>query len=96
MIELAKDFKGKPINALTFGELLNSIGFVENEDGTFSIKNREFLDAYPVIMRDSVMEYGVFQGYVIENDKFIYDEKRYNGIGKVFNLFIAKPNGSDD
>lgn len=73
MIELSEDFQGWPIYGLTLREVLKELGF-ESKDGLFSISdNSEILDAYPRLLEDDGMGYGVDEQFLTVGDDYVYD-----------------------
>lgn len=81
-----------PVYAFTLKEILENLGFIEDENGRFSIElDNDILKAYPRLLEDDGMGYGVNEEFVSCTDKEIYevdsvkDEKL-----KVFNLFREK------
>ena len=69
MIQIGTDFQGWPVNAMTLREILKQLGFKENEDSLSINKDNKLLDAYPYLLEDDGMGYGVDSQYVIEIDK---------------------------
>lgn len=89
MIKLHYDFQGWPMNALTFKELLNDLGFKPNENGDIVIpSDSPLLEAYPSVLTDDGMGYGIREGYITEGDIEVYDYKIGDEPAKVFNIFI--------
>jgi hypothetical protein len=75
MEQIGVDFQGWPIYALTLGEILRYCGF-KKEDGKLCIDaDNEVLKAYPVLLSDDGMGYGVNPEYVTEVDLDIYEKK---------------------
>ena len=73
MIELREDFQGWPIYGLTLREVLKELGF-ETKDGLFSISDdSEILDAYPRLLEDDGMGYGVDEQFLTVGDDYVYD-----------------------
>ena len=88
MINLRYDFQGWPMNALTFKELLNDLGFTP-ENGAITIpEGHPLLHAYPSILMDDGMGYGIHEGYVVEGDTYVYKRKIGKEPIKTFNIFI--------
>jgi len=88
---IGKDFQGWPVYAKTLREILTELGF-EEKDGKFSIDaNNELLDAYPRLLEDDGMGYGINEEVITEADNEIYDASVYTG-AKVFNIFREKVN----
>lgn len=75
MIQIGIDFEGWPVNAMTLKQILKDLGFKE-EDGKFFIKNDSpILDAYPILLEDDGMAYGINPQFVIEADNEIHEHK---------------------
>lgn len=91
MKEILTDFQGWPVYARTLKELLLSIGGKLSDDGSLVIDNQEILEAYPIVLEDDGMGYGIFKGYITEMDHSVYDKKNGHGISRTFNIFIDKP-----
>ena len=76
MKPLVYDFQGWPVNGLTLREILLDITGFKEEDGKISIdSNNPILDAYPRILEDDGMGYGVSPKLVSEADPEIYEEE---------------------
>ena len=72
---IGRDFQGWPIKMLTLKEMLVELGF-KVEDGKLSIDyNDPILEAYPRLLEDDGMGYGVRAEYVTEADREIYERK---------------------
>ena len=107
MKKIGIDFQGWFVHAMNLREILNSLGFKE-EDGKIFIENTNpLLEAYPIVLQDDGMGYGVNQEYVIDADKEIYVEKLKTVHIKpnpsvdeetitVFNLFRSAPENNVD
>lgn len=94
MITIGYEFQGQPIKALTLGEVLEGLGFTKNDDGSFVIKKDDpLLNAYPRLLQDDGMGYGVQEEYITTMDREIYDSRIEGQNVKVFNLFREKPWG---
>lgn len=75
MIEVSEDFQGWPVKIKTLREILTEIGFKE-KDGVFGIDiSNDILDAYPRLLTDDGMGYGVDEYYLIETDSEVYDNE---------------------
>lgn len=74
MIQIGTDFQGWPVNALTLKEILKELGFKENEDSFFISKDSKLLDAYPYLLEDDGMGYGVDSEYIVEVDNEPYEK----------------------
>ena len=73
MIEVSEDFQGWPVKIKTLREILGQLGFKE-KDGVFGIDdNDELLDAYPRLLEDDGMGYGVNEYYLCDGDADVYD-----------------------
>lgn len=90
MKEINKDFEGWPIEAMTLREILERLGFTE-ENGVLEIsRDNEILDSYPRLLVDDGMGYGVDQSFITEiSNEIIEDNKDLVG-EKVFNVFHEK------
>lgn len=109
MKEIRTDFQGWPIHALTLKEILKQLGFTDTGDGYFIEKGNEILNAYPRLLEDDGMGYGIDSGFITLAEKDVYDFDRestgqeervksyevMNG-EKVFNLFIEEPYLEDE
>lgn len=74
MIQIGTDFQGWPIKAYTVEEILRQIG-AEETDSVFIIKkDNPILKAYPRLLEDDGMAYGVNPQYVTEVDTETYDQ----------------------
>ena len=109
MKEIGTDFQGWPIYALTLKEILKQLGFTDTGDGYFIEKGNEILNAYPRLLEDDGMGYGIDSGFITLAEKDVYDfdrestrqeerVKRYEAMNgeKVFNLFIEEPYLEDE
>ena len=92
MKTISVDFQGWPIKAMTLGELLERFGLHIDEtiDNTkcfiSGLVDKSMIDAYPMILEDDGMGYGIKPKYVTEISKEIYNDER--GIKEnVFNIF---------
>ena len=87
MITLRYDFQGWPMEAKTLREVLTELGF-KDEDGKFCINsNDKILDAYPRLLEDDGMGYGVNEEYITDGDRDVYEHKIGEHDVKVFNIF---------
>ena len=78
MIQIGTDFDGWPVNAMTLREILRELGFEEDSETITLIKSEEtnrLLDAYPYLIRDDGMGYGVKGQYVTELDDNVWNKK---------------------
>ena len=109
MKQIGTDFQGWSINALTLKEILKQLGFTDTGDGYFIEKGNEILNAYPLLLEDDGMGYGIDSGFITLAEKDVYNfdrestgqeerVKRYEVMNgeKVFNLFIEEPHLEDD
>lgn len=109
MKEIRTDFQGWPIYAMTLKEILKQLGFTDTGDGYFIEKGNEILNAYPRLLEDDGMGYGIDSGFITLAEKDVYDfdrestgqeerVKRYEVMNgeKVFNLFIEEPYLEDE
>lgn len=86
MKEIGTDFQGWPVNAMTLREIIDKLGItyiLDNGDKIIRSDRKHLLDAYPVILEDDGMGYGVNPRYVTSVDENVYQNKDL----KVFNLF---------
>lgn len=75
MIEVCEDFQGWPVKIKTLREILDQLGFKE-KDGFYGLPNDdELLDAYPRLLEDDGMGYGVEERYLIEASSGTYDDE---------------------
>jgi hypothetical protein len=89
-INLCYDFQGWPCSIMNLKEILLALGF-EESDGKLSISvDDEILDAYPRILEDDGMGYGVDECYIVEVDNSVYDDTIADEKVNVFNLFREK------
>ena len=73
MKQIGVDFQGWPINALTLRQVLKELGF-EEKDGVISMKgDNPLLDAYPRLLTDDGMGYGVMPEYMTCGDPNLYE-----------------------
>lgn len=73
MKQINYDFQGWPTYIMTLKEILMELGFTENE-GKLSIdSNNEILNAYPRLLTDDGMGYGVDEEYITEVGNYIYE-----------------------
>lgn len=73
MIQIGTDFQGWPVNAMNLREILKRLGFKENKNSFSISKKNKLLDAYPCLLEDDGMGYGVNSEYVIEADANVYE-----------------------
>ena len=88
MITIGYDFQGWPIKAHNLREVLDSLGFKKTKDGNYIIKaDNPLLDAYPMLLEDDGMAYGVNGQYITEASSDTYEENIAGTDVKVFNVF---------
>jgi hypothetical protein len=82
------DFQGWPVHALTLKEVLLQLGLSESADGkTLQISvDNNILNAYPVLLEDDGMGYGVHPQYITEISTNQYKSTELDDY--VFNWFI--------
>ena len=73
MIQIGTDSQGWPVNAMNLREILKRLGFKENKNRFSISKKNKLLDAYPCLLEDDGMGYGVNSEYVIEADANVYE-----------------------
>lgn len=89
MKEIGTDFQGWPVNAMTLREIIDELGItyiLDNGDEIIRSDRKHLLDAYPVILEDDGMGYGVNPRYVTSVDTNVYEDKGLKKNG--FNVFI--------
>lgn len=74
MIQIGTDFQGWPVKAMTLREILEQLGFKENKNSFSISKKNKLLDAYPYLLEDDGMGYGVNSEYVIDADADVYEK----------------------
>ena len=74
MKRIGTDFQGWPVNALSLRDILEHIGAKENENGWVIEKNNDILDAYPRVLEDDGMGYGVHPSYITDVDNETYED----------------------
>ena len=72
MKQIGTDFQGWPINAYTLEDILKSLGFNEDEKSWSISKDSPLLKAYPLLLTDDGMGYGVHPEFVTEADCDVY------------------------
>ena len=89
MKEISVDFQGWPVKAMTWKEILCAIGILtdenEREEYKFSINN-PILNAYPKVLEDDGMGYGVNPRFVVSSDCMVYKDDELNE--EVSNIFV--------
>ena len=86
MKTISYDFQGWPMYAMTLWEILEKLGFKKEGNKVVGEISEDLLNAYPVLLEDDGMGYGVNQQYIIEVDK----NNTYNNSElhiPVFNMF---------
>lgn len=92
-VVLGFDFQGWPVEAETLKEVLLQLGFIETDKGLLLEKSEEhdaLLNAYPRLLEDDGMAYGVNPQYVTEGSDDVYETEVGGKTIKVFNLFREK------
>ena len=88
MIAIGYDFQGWAINAMNLREILESLGFRKNDAGEYAINSdNPILDAYPQLLEDDGMAYGVNPQYITEAQDETFDDQISGQDVKVFNIF---------
>lgn len=87
MITIGYDFQGWPIKMMTLEEILKDLGFKENKGSWTISKKNPFLKAYPCLLEDDGMAYGVNPQYITEVGTEIHDDKINMEDVKIFNVF---------
>lgn len=91
---LRRDFQGWPETALTLREILELLGFNEDDNTIYLVKDKdgkELLDSYPRIFEDDGMAYGVNPSYVIALDTTVYkNEITEELVDEVDSNFVIK------
>ena len=90
MKHITRDFQGWPVSMHTLKEILLALGFKENGKQIYLPKNKKnlrLLEAYPRLLEDDGMAYGVNEQYIIEADNDVYDAEIVGEKIDVFNIF---------
>lgn len=96
MIAIDYDFEGWPKYAHTLREILIALGAKVDENGNIVFNgDDELLDAYPYILEDDGMGYGVNERYATEIDKELWDNQIGDQEVKTFNIFADKVASED-
>lgn len=96
MIAIDYDFEGWPKYAHTLREILIALGAKVDENGNIVFNgDDELLDAYPYILEDDGMGYGVNERYATEIDKELWDNQIGGQEVKTFNIFADKVASED-
>lgn len=91
MKTISYDFQGWPMNALTLWEILEKLGFKKEGNKVVGEVSEDLLNAYPVLLEDDGMGYGINQQYIIEVDNNnIYNNSELHI--PVFNMFRQEYN----
>ena len=69
MIQIGVDFEGWPVNAMNLKQILKDLGFKEEDGKVFIKSDSPILDAYPLLLEDDGMAYGINPQFVIEIEK---------------------------
>jgi hypothetical protein len=85
MKTISYDFQGWPMYAMTLWEILEELGFKKEDGKVVGEINEDLLNAYPRILRDDGMGYGVESRYICELDKDVYEDRELHV--PVFNIF---------
>ena len=78
MKQIGTDFQGWPVYAMTLREILECLGFEEDSETITLIKSEEanrLLDAYPYLLEDDGMGYGVKGEYITEATAEVWEKK---------------------
>lgn len=73
MKQIGIDFQGWPIYAMTLMEILKGLGFKDDGEMIYLENDNPILYAFPRLLKDDGMGYGVDEEYVVTSDKDIYD-----------------------
>lgn len=89
MKKINTDFQGWPVEAMTLREILEKLGFIENQEGAFiQTGDPKILDSYPRVLIDDGMGYGADNSYIVEADT---DINKDTELGEsVFNIWREK------
>jgi hypothetical protein len=86
MRTISYDFQGWPVEAMTLWEILKKLGFRKEDGKIVGEISEDLLNAYPRLLEDDGMGYGVNQEYISEIDTgTIYDDPDLHV--PVFNVF---------
>ena len=75
MIQIGTDSQGWPVNAMNLREILKRLGFKENKNSFSISKKNKLLDAYPCLLEDDGMGYGVNAEYITEVSDETWEKK---------------------
>lgn len=73
MKTISYDFQGWPMYAMTLWEILEKLGFKKEGNKVVGEISEDLLNAYPTLLEDDGMGYGVNRQYIIEVDKNTYN-----------------------
>lgn len=74
MIRIGTDFQGWPVKAMCLEDILRQLGFKETEEGFSIKKSNPLLSAYPRLLIDDGMGYGIDPQFITEVDTETYDD----------------------
>lgn len=93
MKEISTDFQGWPVKAMTWNEILQAIGIINEEPKCEEYKvniNNPILNTYPKVLEDDGMGYGVNPRFIVSSDYMIYKDDELNE--EVSNIFVEPIN----
>lgn len=96
MKKIGRDFQGWDVNAMTLREIIDELGVTYTMDNGDEIIRKDrihLLDAYPLVLEDDGMGYGVSPKYITTVCKETHDDKELEE--KVFNVFIEAKHPSE-
>ena len=73
-LSIGEDFQGWPIEIQTLKDILIGLGFSYDGELGFTAPNKDIINAYPKLLTDDGMGYGVNQEWVTEADGELYEE----------------------
>lgn len=73
MKQIGNDFQGWPVTAMTLGEILHRLGFRKRFGLVCINANDPILKAYPRLLTDDGMGYGIRPEFVTEADRDTYE-----------------------
>lgn len=92
-IVLQYDWQGWPVNAMKLKDILKELGFIDNGEKIFlphTEENDKLLNAYPRLLKDDGMGYGVDEEYICTAENDVFEETIGENKVNVFNLFREK------